>query len=152
MLVSSAWISLRQPDPLKESRERLQPAWVLRSWGRGAAKEVCAELMQGVGCSCGNFHWRSILLWVDSELGALPSEPCQPGVTRANRVLLTLFLLLNKADLGLFVSCSSTLTLSSKSKWLTIVNSKLGNSTLIREIETKDTLPFGESEVNYGSV
>lgn len=71
--------------------ETLCPAWLLRWWGRGAAKKLCAELTRGVGCSCGNFHWRSVLLRVDSELGALPSTPCQPGVTRANKVLPALF-------------------------------------------------------------
>lgn len=82
--IFTTWISLRSSEGIQWD---WRPAWVLRSWGWGAAKEVCAELTQGVGCSCGNFHWRSILLWVDSELGALPSKPCQPGVTRANTVL-----------------------------------------------------------------
>lgn len=60
-------------DNLIPQRDPVKPVWGPRSWGRGAA-----EPMQGVGCSCGNFHCHSILLRADSELGSLPSHSGQP--------------------------------------------------------------------------
>lgn len=105
-------------DNLIPQRDPVKPAWGPRSWGQGAA-----EPMQGVGCSCGNFHCRSILLRAESELGSLPRTPSQPGVTRANTVWPTLFLLLNKAAnqtyCGQWAKC---------------------NSTVMNEIATEDTL------------
>lgn len=69
---------------IHQNPERLWLAWLLRSWGQGAAKKLCAELMQGVRCSCGKFHWRSILLWVDSELGAQP-KPTLPARSHSSQ-------------------------------------------------------------------
>lgn len=97
--------------------ERLRPAWVLRSWGLGCwAVSGCWVLMWKFPLGQ---HFIVGGQWVRVVL----SELCQPGVTQANTELLTLFLLLNNIDSGLFVSCSRTLTQSRKSNWLTVVNS-----------------------------
>lgn len=70
--------------------------------------------------------------WVDSELGAMPSEPCQPGVTRANTELTTPVSFAKQSWFRARLSPAA----AKQTDLLRL------NARLISEIETKDALCF----------